>query len=60
MAIEFFDRHKHLEHYSDDDIVSVVAAKVPDAIWDRWEGAYEEINRIIQDAKLEYDRQNKA
>lgn len=58
IAMKVFKENDKLMSYRDDNIIAIVSAKLPDRLWDTWECADSEINRIILDAKLQYDRSN--
>ena len=40
-------------NYNESNIVSLVSSKLPDHMFDIWEGAYDEIQRIILDTTNE-------
>jgi len=56
ITIATIKKNKGIMDYSNDNIVAIVSAKLPDDLWDKWEMAHQEIQRIILDTKFEYDR----
>ena len=56
ITIATIKKNKGIMDYSNDNIVAIVSAKLPDNLWDKWEMAHQEIQRIILDTKFEYDR----